>query len=172
MRKVIAATLIAGAIAAPASVLASNPDHPAKRAHPAKKKPVVSMVFRGVVAVDAVSGEVAITPMLRGSNRHARRVLDGASEMTVTIGDKTKLRGFIINADGKRVFTAETIDDLNAGDRVRFVIRARKGTPLAELPAVRWMKDFTGLVAPADEPPTDPPADEPAPTEGTGEVTL
>lgn len=172
MRKVIAATLLAGAIAAPATVLASNPDRPAERAHPAKKTPVVSMVFRGVVAVDAMSGEVTITPMLRGSNRHARRVLDGASEMTVTIGDKTRLRGFIMNADGERVFTAETIDDLNAGDRVRFVIRARKGTALADLPAVRWMKDFTGLVAPAEEPPVDPPASEPTPPEGTSEVTL
>lgn len=168
MRKVIAAALVAGAVAAPASVLAQEPTHPTKPNHPvkhAKKAPVVSMVFHGIVVADAVDGSVTIKPFRKGSNIHARRAAMGLSEMTVQLGEATRLRGFILNAEGEKVFAPETFADLKAGDRVRFVIRARKGTLAADLPAAKWMRDFTGLVTPVVVTPTDPGTTDPGTTD-------
>jgi cold shock CspA family protein len=163
MRKVIAAALVAGAVAAPATVLAAKPSHPAK---PVKKAPVVTMVFHGIVVADAVDGSVTVKPFRKGSNMHARRAALGLSEMTVKLGEATRLRGFILNAEGEKVFAPETIADLKAGDRVRFVIRARKGTQAADLPAAKWMRDFTGLVTPVVvTPPTDPATTDPGTTD-------
>ncbi len=155
MRKVIAAALIAGAVAAPASLVASGPGKQPEKPKKAKKAPVVNMVFSGVVQADAAADGVVVKPLRKRSNIHARRAVVGVSEMTVKLSDATRLRGFILNAEGKRVFTRETVADLKAGDRVMFVIRAKKGTVAADLPAARWMRDFTGLVTPVEDPSDD-----------------
>ena len=154
MRKMLAVAAIAVAVATPATVVASGADKkpaPPAAAKVAKKKvPVVSLVFKGVVKADATAESVVISPV-KGTNRHARVALKGASELMLKL-TSTKLKGTVIKADGTKSTAIETYADLKAGDVVMFHVRAKKGTSLDNLPAAKWLRDFTGLVTPAPVP--------------------
>ena len=80
MRKVIAAALVAGAVAAPATVMAAKPSHPVK---PVKKAPVVTMVFHGIVVADAVDGSVTVRGRPSASWRTNRGMTDPREYITL-----------------------------------------------------------------------------------------
>ncbi len=174
MRKIIAAAVVAGVVATPSAVLAHGPSaskgaEPAKKVAPAKVKkderghkgkrakrnPFVNMVFSGIVSADASAEAVELTSV-DGINRFAERALGASDTMTLKLRAATKLKGTVIMADGTKRTALETVADLKAGDRVFFVVRARKGTSAADLPAARWLRDLTGTVTPA--PASDPAA--------------
>lgn len=153
MRKLIAATLVAGALAAPSTVLAHGPDE-RKGSDPGRHvQKKVEMVFMGVVAADATADSVALRSV-DGVNRNAARVLGANDEMTIKLSG-TRLMGKVLTANGSIRMGRETFGQLKAGDRVFFVIRAPKRTTLGRLPAARWLKDFT-YNAPVTPPPADP----------------
>ena len=145
MRKIIAAALVAGVVATPATVMAHGPEKgqgekPAKvavtpaeqskkKAKRGKKVPVVNMVFSAVVSENATADAVVLGSV-DGVNRHAERVLGAASSLTLKIVS-TKLKGTVIKADGTKSTAIETYADLKAGDRVFFVVRAKKNVARA-----------------------------------------
>lgn len=172
MRKLIAAAVVAGVVAAPTAALAHGSKdgkdaEPVKKVAPAnvkkddrghkgkrvKKDPIVSMVFSAVVSADATADAVQLDSV-DGINRHAERALGAADAMTLKLATATKLKGTVIKADGTKSTVRETFADLKAGDRVFFVVRAKKSAKAANLPAAKWLRDLTGTVTPA--PTTDP----------------
>jgi len=150
--KILSVALAVGAVAAPAAMAARPATAPAKPVKPAKPaKPVVSYLFKGVVLANASGDKVEVSPV-KGTNVFARRALDGAAKMTLKIATTTKLKSRVVAADGTKSFVPETHADLMAGDVVFFHIRAPKGTPAADLPAAKWIRDLTANPAPAPAP--------------------
>ncbi len=141
-KKVLSVALAVGAVAAPAAMAA----RPATA--PAKPKPVVSLLFKGVVLNNATADMVEVSPV-KGTNVFARRALAGATGITVKIAATTRLRSRTVAPDGTKSFSAESFTELQKGDVVYFHIRAARGTALADLPAAKWIRDFTANPAPA-----------------------
>ncbi len=145
MRKLLAVGLVAGAVAAPAAFATGPGTH--KPATPAK--PVVSYLFKGTVLSHDTPEVVEVSPV-KGTNVFARRALAGGSSMTLTLKlGTTKVFSRIVNPDGTKRFVRENPAEIKAGDVVFFHIRAAKGTALADLPAARWVRDFTPDPVPA-----------------------
>lgn len=147
-KKIISVALAVGAVAAPAAMAAKPATLPAK---PTKPVPVVSYLFKGVVMTDATATGVEVSPV-KGTNAFARRALAGATTMSLKLDATTKLRSRSVAPDGTKSFLPETFADLKAGDVVYFHVRAKKGTALADLPAAKWVRDFTANPAPVVAP--------------------
>lgn len=146
--KILSVALAVGAVAAPAAMAAKPATAPAKPVKPAK--PMVSYLFKGVV-MNAAAEMVEVSPV-KGTNVFARRALAGASGMTLKIATTTKLRSRVVAADGTKSFLPQSHADLQAGDVVFFHVRAPKGTAAADLPAAKWIRDFTANPSPAPAP--------------------
>ena len=143
-RRILLVGLAAGVVAVPAAIAAKPATTPATPTHPAVAAhvPVVSYLFKGKIeSVDAIAKSAVINPV-KGTNIFARRALGTATTMTLSLdGTVLRLRSFA--GDGTKIFTPETIADLKPGDVVFFHIRAKKRTPLAELPAAKWLRDLS-----------------------------
>jgi hypothetical protein len=91
----------------------------------------VPFEIRGVVAADAGQGGVQVTAL--GGNHQARLALAGVTSVMVKLDPSTR----IVTRQG----VVETFADLKAGDRVRVVWWAARGTTASNLPAASRVRD-------------------------------
>jgi hypothetical protein len=146
-RRILLVGLAASVVAVPVAMAAKPATTPATPTKPAvtKPAPVVSYLFKGMVKLGTTptATSVEIEPV-KGTNIHAKRALQGATSMTVTLATTTAIRGRVVAPDGTKSFVAETFADLKPGDVVFFHIRAKKGnTDVTTLPAAKWLRDLT-----------------------------
>jgi hypothetical protein len=104
---------------------------PARRITDLGPPPPVRYAIRGTVAANAAGGGVQVGVSL--ANRHAQAVLGAAGSVLVRFDPATRIH--------KRGVRSATVADLVAGDRVRVVWWAQRGTAVGALPAARRIVD-------------------------------